>query len=113
MSFQLIIGQWKKSDYIPFSEITADPEVMRFFPGVLAKAALKFAFDVLNETAVYAFTTVENTPSRKVMSKLGMVNMNKDFNHPKLAKGHPLERHCIYKITETAWRESSEVLWEH
>lgn len=182
---RLILRQWKKSDYTPFAEMAADPEVMRFFPGVLTKAesdqlgldietlldkkgwglwavelkdtaefigfvglhyqeqdipeapfieigwrlsskhwgvgyapeaanaALKFAFDVLKETAVYAFTTLENTPSRKVMSKLGMINMNKDFNHPKLAKGHPLERHCLYKITETKWRESTEVLWDH
>jgi RimJ/RimL family protein N-acetyltransferase len=174
---RLILRQWKKSDYIPFAEMSADPEVMRFFPEVLtraksdqlaldietlidnkgwglwavelketteftgfvglhyqnqdipeapfieigwrlsstywgvgyaqeaANAALKFAFEVLNETAVYAFTTLENAPSRKVMSKLGMVNSNTDFNHPKLAKGHPLERHCLYKITDTIWRE--------
>ena len=70
-----------------------------------AKEALRFAFEELNETAVYAFTTLENIPSRSVMSKLGMVNTEMDFNHPSIAKGHPLERHCLYKITETMWRD--------
>ena len=176
---RLILRQRKQSDYSAFAEITADLEVMRFFPAVLSKEesdklahkietlinekgwgfwavelkntsefigfvglhyqdqnipntpfieigwrlsskhwgkgyapeaaneALKFAFDKLNEAEVYAFTTLQNKPSRKVMMKLGMEDTGLDFDHPALAKGHPLERHCLYKITETMWREST------
>ncbi|NVC95381.1 GNAT family N-acetyltransferase, partial [Vibrio natriegens] len=26
-----------------------------------------------------------------------------NFNHPKVEKGHPLERHCFYKISKDSW----------
>jgi RimJ/RimL family protein N-acetyltransferase len=176
---RLILRQWKQSDYSSFAKITADPEVMRFFPAVLSREesdklahkietlisergwgfwavelkntfefigfvglhyqdqnipntpfveigwrlsskhwgkgyapeaageALKFAFAELKHTEVYAFTTLQNEPSRRVMTKLGMVDTGLDFDHPALAKDHPLERHCLYKITNTMWREST------
>ena len=72
-----------------------------------AEKALEFAFEELNVPSVYAFTTLQNLPSQRVMLKLGMVNTNQDFSHPKVAKGHPLERHCLYKITQKQWLEKS------
>ena len=176
---RLILRQWKKSDYLAFAEMTADPLVMKFFPNVLSKnesdqlaskieslindngwgfwavelketstfigfvglhyqdqdipnspfieigwrlssnfwglgyareaaqAALRFAFEELNETAVYAFTTTINQPSRNVMTKIGMVDINQDFNHPKLPDDHELVRHCLYRITSEMWRNST------
>ncbi|MEW7866037.1 GNAT family N-acetyltransferase [Aeromonas diversa] len=70
-----------------------------------AQRALQFAFDELAAPAVYAFTTLQNAPSQRVMLKVGMVNTNQDFSHPKVTKGHPLERHCLYKITRQQWLE--------
>ncbi|MGX9418200.1 GNAT family N-acetyltransferase [Vibrio sp. WJH972] len=70
-----------------------------------AKRALKFAFEELNAPEVYAFTTLQNKPSQRVMTKVGMVDSNQNFDHPKVTKGHPLERHCLYKITKQQWLE--------
>lgn len=70
-----------------------------------ANAALAFAFNELEAEAVYAFTALINQPSRKVMSRVGMTDTQQDFDHPALAKDHPLARHCLYKITEVAWRQ--------
>lgn len=33
---RLLLRDWKSSDYLPFSEMNADPRVMRFFPNVLS-----------------------------------------------------------------------------
>ncbi|HBV75745.1 MULTISPECIES: GNAT family N-acetyltransferase [Vibrio] len=63
-----------------------------------AKAALEYAFTELNQKSVYAFTAKQNSPSRRVMSKIGMVNTRNDFDHPKLPDGHILQRHCLYCI---------------
>ncbi|WP_282175649.1 GNAT family N-acetyltransferase [Vibrio nereis] len=65
-----------------------------------ANKVLDFAFNTLDQPDVYAFTALVNAPSQRVMAKLGMVNTNQDFNHPKLVSGHPLERHCLYRITK-------------
>jgi RimJ/RimL family protein N-acetyltransferase len=43
------------------------------------------------------------------MKKIGMVNTKQNFDHPKLAKGHELERHCLYRITQQQWRESNKL----
>ena len=68
-----------------------------------AKVALAFAFEKLSLREVYAFTALPNEPSQRVMTKIGMDNINQDFNHPKLPPGHVLERHCLYKITKEQW----------
>ncbi|SON52925.1 GNAT family N-acetyltransferase [Vibrio tapetis] len=69
-----------------------------------AEKALAFAFDELNLEQVYAFTALPNLPSQRVMSKIGMVNIDQDFDNPKLPKGHQLERHCLFEITSSHWR---------
>ena len=68
-----------------------------------ANAALNFAFKTLEQTEVYAFTTLTNQPSQRVMEKLGMVNQAQNFSHPKLPPTHPLAPHCLYKITRQQW----------
>ncbi|WP_413284352.1 GNAT family N-acetyltransferase [Vibrio sp. MA40-2] len=72
-----------------------------------ATKALKFAFEQLQQPAVYAFTTVTNQPSRRVMQKIGMINTNKNFSHPQLSEDHPLAKHCLYKITLEQWMKST------
>ncbi|WP_353958823.1 GNAT family N-acetyltransferase [Vibrio ostreicida] len=68
-----------------------------------AKKALEFAFEHLSAPCVYAFTASLNKPSQRVMSKINMLNTDADFNHPKLTRGHILERHCLYSITKNQW----------
>lgn len=74
-----------------------------------AQAALDFAFNQLDLSEVYSFTALPNHPSQRVMEKIGMVNTEQNFDHPKLAKGHELERHCLYRITQQQWRESNKL----
>ncbi|WP_185843598.1 GNAT family N-acetyltransferase [Pseudoalteromonas luteoviolacea] len=64
-----------------------------------AQKALSFAFETLKLNEVYAFTALSNLPSQKLMKRLGMKNMERDFLHPSLPTGHPLQAHCLYKVT--------------
>ncbi|PSU35811.1 GNAT family N-acetyltransferase [Photobacterium lutimaris] len=68
-----------------------------------ARKALQYAFEQLRVPSVYAFTSLPNTPSQRVMSKIGMINIGQDFDHPKLPQGHSLQRHCLYQITQETW----------
>lgn len=70
-----------------------------------AKYALHFAFDTLNLNEVVSFTPVLNTPSQKVMQKIGMTNTGQNFTHPNVPAGNQLEEHVLYKITRSAWNK--------
>ena len=170
---RLRLRQWTEDDLAPFAEMSADAEVMRYFPGTLsadestrlverfaegirergwgfwaveliesgafigliglhpqgaesgipdsplievgwriarpywrrgyaeegAREAMRFAFEMLRCDALYAFTVVNNHPSRQLMVKLGMRDTGHDFDHPKLPIGHRLRRHCLYVTT--------------
>ena len=64
-----------------------------------ARECLRFAFDQLRLSEVVAFTVPGNAPSRRVMEKLGMTrDPADDFDHPRLAEGHPLRRHVLYRV---------------
>ncbi|QVK12610.1 GNAT family N-acetyltransferase [Weissella ceti] len=64
-----------------------------------AERVIKYGFNELNLSAIYSFTAVKNKPSEKVMERIGMAYKG-TFNHPKLDKGHPLEQHVLYEITQ-------------
>jgi RimJ/RimL family protein N-acetyltransferase len=69
-----------------------------------ARAVLRWAFGSLHLQDVVAFTHVDNTPSRRVMEKLGMTrDAASDFEHPRLPVGHPLRAHVLYRITRAAF----------
>lgn len=68
-----------------------------------ARAALAYAFDRLSLSEVVAFTVPDNQPSRGVMRRLGMRADPDHFEHPDLPAGHPLRRHCVYRIARTDW----------
>jgi len=68
-----------------------------------AKSALNFAFTALNKQEIYSFTSVENYKSRSVMERIGMQNINQNFEHPILPIGHPLRQHVLYKIDSKQW----------
>jgi RimJ/RimL family protein N-acetyltransferase len=65
-----------------------------------AKYVLNHAFNHLNLPEVVSFTAIQNRTSRRIMEKIGMTHDPKDdFDHPKLAEGHPLRQHVLYRIT--------------
>lgn len=50
-----------------------------------------------------AFTASTNTPSQRVMAKLGMVrDADGDFLHPSIDEGHPLRLHVLYRLANPA-----------
>lgn len=64
-----------------------------------ARGALRHAFEVLHWDEVVAFTTAVNLRSQRVMERLGMTHDSRDdFDHPKIAQGHPLCRHLLYRL---------------
>ena len=65
-----------------------------------ARLALDFAFNVLHAPEIVAFTAVGNVRSRAVMDRIGMRHdAAADFDHPRVALGHPLRRHVLYRIS--------------
>jgi RimJ/RimL family protein N-acetyltransferase len=65
-----------------------------------ARAWLDYGFATLNLPEIVAFTFAGNQPSQRVMQKIGMVrDANADFEHPRLAPGHPLRSHVVYRIS--------------
>jgi len=175
---RLILRQWLPSDYLPFSKLNADLDVMKYYPNTLtesesnsfankiktliskrgwgfwavvlkdggcfigfaglhkpevdlpfspcveigwrlskkywgngyateaAKAALEYAFEVLQLNEVVSFTSVKNIKSKSVMERLNMVNVMQNFEHPNIPVGHHLREHVLYKITKAQWLDS-------
>jgi RimJ/RimL family protein N-acetyltransferase len=63
-----------------------------------AREVLRFGFDELALDEIVSFTSVPNTPSRRVMEKIGMTHEPaRDFDHPHVPDG-PLKRHVLYAI---------------
>ncbi len=73
-----------------------------------ARRWLRFGFETLLLDEIVSFTAVTNRPSQKVMQRLGMRHdPSDDFDHPELPKGHPLERHVLYRLDRSAWSGQS------
>jgi RimJ/RimL family protein N-acetyltransferase len=69
-----------------------------------ARASLAHAFGPLGLDDVLSFTTTTNKPSQRVMERIGMTHDEAgDFDHPRLADGHPLQRHVLYRISRAQW----------
>lgn len=64
-----------------------------------AKACLEYAFNRLQLPEIYSFTAEINTPSRKVMEKLGMTFVQ-NFLSEHVEEGHRLQKHVLYKISK-------------
>ncbi|MDE3252735.1 MAG: GNAT family N-acetyltransferase [Bacteroidota bacterium] len=71
-----------------------------------AKACLQFGFTRLDLSEIVSFTSVHNHRSEKVMQKIGM-QKTLEFNHPKIAPGHYLEKHVLYQISKEKWNENT------
>ena len=69
-----------------------------------ARACLRFGFEELRLPEIVSFTAVQNTRSQAVMQRLGMSHdPADDFDHPKLAPGHRLARHVLYRLKRANW----------
>ena len=70
-----------------------------------AKACLQYAFETIGLEEIYAVATLANHQSENVMQKIGMKKLE-DFDHPKIAVGHPMRRCMMYKISKADYWES-------
>jgi ribosomal-protein-alanine N-acetyltransferase len=66
-----------------------------------AKKSLEFAFDTLNLAQVFSYTAKMNKPLEKVMQRIGMLNTDATFCHPKVEKGNLLREHLLYRINHS------------
>ncbi|MCW3465745.1 GNAT family N-acetyltransferase [Chitinophaga nivalis] len=65
-----------------------------------ARACLEYGFRHFHFPAIYSFTAVQNQRSEKVMQKIGMHQVGL-FDHPLVAADSSLQKHVLYKITQS------------
>ncbi len=64
-----------------------------------ARAAVAYGFEELALDEIVSFTTVANTPSRRVMERLGMTrDPADDFEHPRVPEGDRTRPHVLYRL---------------
>ena len=64
-----------------------------------ARLALDYGFRRIGLAEIVSFTTTANWRSRRVMERLSMRrNPADDFEHPRIAPGHPLRLHVLYRL---------------
>ena len=69
-----------------------------------AAVALEAGFTLFGLEAICSFTAAVNTPSERVMQRLGMEHHPEDdFDHPALPAGHRLLRHVLYRMSKQRW----------
>jgi RimJ/RimL family protein N-acetyltransferase len=83
----------------------ARPHWGKGFATEAAAAALDQGFGPLGLAEIVAFTVPANRRSERVMQRLGMRRDEAgDFDHPRVAAGHPLSRHILYRLKREDWR---------
>jgi RimJ/RimL family protein N-acetyltransferase len=68
-----------------------------------ARAALEAGLGRFALKEIVSYTSLLNVRSRAVMERIGMRDAKRDFDHPAIREGHPLRRHCLYRITREEW----------
>ena len=72
-----------------------------------ARAALAHGFGPGGLDEIVSFTATPNVPSQRVMQRIGMVHDEPgDFDHPRIADGHRLQRHVLYRIDRAQWEST-------
>ena len=72
-----------------------------------ALATLEFGYLVCGLSEIVSFTSTVNGRSRRVMEKIGMHrDPDDDFEHPRIAEGHPLRSHVLYRLGAGEWRSA-------
>ena len=69
-----------------------------------ATAALTHGFEHVD--SIVSLTAVPNVRSQAVMQRIGM-RLDGEFDHPRIEKGHRLERHVIYRADRQTWMPHS------
>jgi len=60
--------------------------------------AVAYGFTVLKLPEIVSFTAAVNTPSRRLMERLGFVRDEaSDFDHPSIPERHELRHHVLYR----------------
>ena len=81
----------------------------RGYASEAAAAAAQFAFERLELEEIVAIATESNAPSRRVMERLGMRHDPAGgFDHPRIAEGHPLRRHVLYRLARKDFHAPGE-----
>lgn len=62
-----------------------------------ARVAVAVAFGLLDMPELWSMTADTNTPSRAVMTRLGM-RLHAHFEHPRVPSGSPVRRHVCYHL---------------
>ena len=58
---------------------------------------------------ILSFTVPANVRSTRVMERLGLTHdPADDFDHPRLAVGHRLRRHVLYRLKRFDWEAANE-----
>ena len=89
-----------KADFTPGVEIGWRLASKYHNHGLATEAAIK-ALELARSIGlrhIHAFTSILNTPSERVMVKIGMKRMG-EFNHPSLDESSRLSRHVLYTIS--------------
>jgi RimJ/RimL family protein N-acetyltransferase len=76
----------------------------RRYASEAARAALRVGFESLQLAEIFSWTAIQNVRSRIVMERIGLVDTHRDFDHPSIPEGHPLRRHCLYRLSRDEWR---------
>lgn len=71
-----------------------------------ARAVLRYGFEHLRLDEIVAFTVPSNARSLRVMEKIGLT-FSEEFDHPLIAKGDPLRRHVLYRVSRTVWENGA------
>ena len=75
-----------------------------------ARAAVADGFERVGLNEIVSFTSPLNTPSIRVMERLGMTHdPADDFEHPNVPAGHPLRLHVMYRLSRERWLAQSGV----
>ncbi len=103
-----MVGMRPMGDDMPFSDDVRfdigwqlDPRYFgQGYAGEAAKGWLAHAFEELRlDGVVVAFTPAANLPSISVMKRIGMRrDASRDFDHPRVAEGHPLRPQIVCSI---------------
>jgi len=72
-----------------------------------ARAWLRFGFETVGLDEIVSFTIPENTPSQKVMERIGMSRDHSgDFRHPAIPADHSCSMHVLYRLSHADWARS-------
>lgn len=93
---RLILRPWQDKDYFPFSQLNADPEVMRYFPSTLTQIESNALIDECKKRAEndgFCFMAVELKVTGEFVGMVGLNTPRFDFSfNPCVEVGWRLAR---------------------